>query len=217
MSKLWRHLQWYQQRLGLSAYWRQLVFYCRPPRPVPDGFALPPGFEFRFLRPEELEPLQYPGGWLSLPEARQWLERGDSDMLAAIRDNRICSYLWVERRVARIDFLDLKAPLPAGHVYISKVLVSPAWRRHGLAGAMYQCFVTREPELTAHSACVTDNFPMHALFSKLQWRRRLAICSWRLAGMRWHRMEFVSDGSKTGFLGARRAASLLFSAGESGW
>lgn len=214
MSSLLSAVQWHLAQFGLVAYRRQLVFYRRLPGAPHGAWFRPAGFEFRFVHLEELEPLQYPGGWLTLPEARQWLERGDSDMLAAIRDNRICSYLWVERRVARIEFLDVEAPLPAGHVYISKVLVMPPWRRHGLASAMYQYFASREPALAAHSACVPNNAPMHLLFSKLQWQPRLLISSWRVARLRWHRIEDTYTGQKTGFLSARRAASLLFSEGE---
>ncbi len=188
-------LAYYLHRLGLSCYRRQLVFYCRQagaPQPPPQ---LPDGFEFRFVKPGELESLHYPGGWLKLPAARQWLERGDSDMLASIQGGRICSYLWVERHIARIDYLDLEARLPPGHVYISKVLVLPQWRRHGLARAMYQFILSREPSLTMHSACVKENLPMLRLFAQLQWGPRLILTVWKLAFLRWYRVERTADGS----------------------
>jgi len=200
-----------QWNFGLAAYRRQLVFYRRLSGAPSGGWSPPAGFEFRFVRPEELEALHYPGGWLTLPDARRWLERGDSDMLASIRDGRICSYLWVERRLARIDFLDVEAPLPAGHIYISKVLVTPGWRRHGLAESMYRFVAALEPEAAAHSACVVKNAPMHALFSKLYWERRLKITSWRVAGLRWHTIESSAGGRTGRFLSACKAASLLFS------
>lgn len=214
MSGVLSSLQWHLARLGLSAYRRRLVFYRRRPGARQGELALASGFEFRFVRPEELVPLHYPGGWLTLAEARRWLERGDSDMLAAIHEEHICSYLWVERRIARIDFLDLHAPLPTGHIYVSKVLVTSGWRRHGLAESMYRWLEIREPEATTHSACVVENAPMHALFSKLHWEQRLKITAWKVAGLRWHAIEFEGGRRTDRFLGPRRAASLLFSGNE---
>lgn len=214
MSRFSSDLRWYLRRLGLVAYRRQLVFYHRPAIQEVGDPALPDGFEFRFVAAGDLESLHYPGGWLLLPEARAWLERGDRDMLAAIRDGRICSYLWVERKIALIDYIDLEAPLPPGHVYISKVLVSPQWRRHGLASAMYRFISFREPRLTFHSACVTENLPMHLLFSGLDWKVRLLLNTWRLACLHRFHIECASGVRTQSFLTARSAAALLFPAPE---
>lgn len=211
MSRLSSTLQWYLRRLGIACYRRQLVFYYRPPGPSSGDPALPGDFEFRFVGAGELEALHYPGGWLRLPEARSWLERGDREMLAAVRHGHICSYLWVERGMALIDYLDLDVPLPSGHVYISKVYVPPQWRRHGLASAMYRFFSSREPGVTAHSACVTENLPMHLLFSKLDWRVRLLFEAWKAGRLQRYRLEPVSGGPPRSLLTARDARVLLFS------
>lgn len=210
MNRMWHVCAYYIHRLGLSCYRRQLVFYCRRASPDSAAPALPQDFEFRFIRAAELEALHYPGGWLKLPEARQWIERGDSEMLAAIRDGRICSYLWVERHIAHIDYLDLSAELPPGHVYISKVLVVPEWRRHGLARAMYQFFSFREPGVTAHSACVTENLPMHRLFSQLQWAPRLLMTTWKMSAFQRHLLEPIEEGARRRFCSRRGAAACLF-------
>jgi len=216
MSGLLSTLQWRLERLGLVAWRRRLVFYCLQPLAARGAPALPEGFEFRLIQAAELEPLGYPGGWLTLGEARQWMERGDSDLLAMVRNNRICSYLWVERRIARIDYLDLHVPLQEGHAYISKVLVAKEWRRHGLARAMYEAVAARESGRVVHSACVVRNKPMHRLFAQLGWQRRLVITSWRLPGLRWFDIRPVHRADTARFLSPEQAAEALFAVQEDG-
>lgn len=199
MSRLLRTWAWYLERLGLSTYKRQLVFYYRPPAEAAPPPRIPPGAEIRFVRPGELESIGYPGGWLSLAEAREWLERGDSDCLAVIRGGKIAAYMWAERKTARIDFLRLRIPLPAGHVYYSKVLVTPEHRRHGLARAMYQYLAHVEPRLAAHSACVAENLPMHRLFLGSGWQPSALLDVYKLGPLKVYRLERTTEG------GPRRA------------
>ncbi|GIU76827.1 MAG: hypothetical protein KatS3mg005_0065 [Bryobacteraceae bacterium] len=207
-------LRWRLQKLGLAAYRRSLVFYCLQPPETMTAPALPEGFEFRALQAADLEQLLYPGGWLSLDEARQWLERGDSDLCAIIRGGRICAYLWLERRIARIDYLDLDAPLPESHGYISKVLVTREWRRHGLARVMYEAVAACGSWRVLHSACVPWNEPMHRLFAQLGWRRRLLITSWKLPGLQWFDIRPLQNGDTARFLSPERAAEALFAVRE---
>jgi GNAT superfamily N-acetyltransferase len=194
MSELLRTLAWYVERLGLSTYRRQLVFYFRPPAAQAPAPTILPGAEIRFVRSEELEKLGYPGGWLPLPEARRWLEGGDSDCLAVIIDGKIAAYMWAERRIARIDYLRLRIPLPAGHVYYSKVLVTPEHRRRGLARSMYQFLAHFEPGLAAHSACVVENLPMHRLFLGSGWQPSGQLDIYKLGPLKIYRLERARQG-----------------------
>jgi GNAT superfamily N-acetyltransferase len=211
MRALISTLLWRLEILDLVFRRRQLVFCSRVLEP-PDGqLHAPEGFEFRFVAPHDLEALQYPGGWLTLTEARQWLERGVSQMLAGILDSQICSYLWVERRIARIDFADLHAPLPAGHIYISKVLVTRQWRRHGLAQVMYDYISCHDAGSTAHSACVTEKCPVHLMLTKLQWQPRLVLTFWGLYRLRWYFLKPPTQRSSGRFLRKSSVEKLLFS------
>ena len=196
MSRFLRTSAWYLERLGLSTYIRRLVFYFRAPAAEAPPPEVPPGAEIRFVRSEELEKLGYPGGWLSLPEARQWLERGDSDCLAVIRGGKIAAYMWAERKVARIDYLHLEVPLPAGHVYYSKVLVMPEHRKLGLARAMHQYLAHSEPHLAAHAACVTENLPMHRLFIGSGWQPSGRLDIYKLGPLKIYRVERAREGRR---------------------
>lgn len=207
-------LRWRLQKLGLAAYRRSLVFYCLQPPERRSGPALPEGFEFRALQAADLELLHYPGGWLSLDEARQWLERGDSGLYAFIRGNQICAYIWLELRIAHIDFLDLLAPLPQSHGYFAKLFVKQEWRRHGLARALFEEIAAREHRRVLHAGCVPGNEPIHRLFAQLGWRRRLVITSWKLPGLQWFDIRPLHGGDTVRFLSPERAAEALFAVQE---
>lgn len=200
---------WYLERLYLACYRRQLLFHCRRPDGRADEPGQADGYEIRFIGSSDLDTLLYPGGWLTLAEAQAWIRRGDSDMLAAIRDGRICAYAWEEKKIARIDYLKLEAPLPEGHIYVSKVLVVPEHRRRGLAKAMYQRIRHAYPAATAHSACVTDNFPMQLLFGSMGWTPRLLLWIWQVGPIQWYGIESTSSGLRQP-LGRKQVASLLF-------
>lgn len=187
---------WYLERLRMACYRRQLVFYRRRPGEQASEPEIPEGYEMRFLGPADLDRLRYPGGWLTSAEAQQWLRRGDSDMLAAVRGGCICAYAWVERKIARIDYLKLDSPLPEGHIYVSKVLVAPEHRKRGLARAMYRCIEQAYPASTAHSACVTENLPMHLLFGSLGWTPRLLLWVWQVGPFQWYGMEHTGGGRR---------------------
>jgi hypothetical protein len=132
-------------------------------------------------------------------------------MLAGIRDGQICSYLWVERRIARIDFVDLHSPLPAGHIYISKGLVTRQWRRHGLARAMFDYISRHDAGSTAHGACVPENSPVHLMLTKLQWQPRLVLTFWRLFRLRWYFLDPPPQRSSGRYLSRSSVEKLLFS------
>jgi len=210
MSKFLRTSAWYLERLGLSTYRRRLVFYFRAPAAEAPPPEILPGAEFRFVRPEELEGLGYPGGWLPLPQARQWLERGDSDCLAVIREGKIAAYMWAERKIARIDYLHLEIPLPAGHVYYSKVLVMPEHRRHGLARAMYRHLAHCEPRLAAHSACVADNLPMHRLFLESGWQSSGLLDIYKVGPLKIYRLRRTLPGRPRRMISSRVLPEDLF-------
>ncbi len=210
MSRTIRLAAYYLERLGLSTYRRQLAFYRRNPGPPPEPFSSPAGFDFRFVRPDELEALQYPGGWLTLAEARQWLERGDSDMLAAIREGIICGYLWVERRSARVDYLKLTVPLPAGQVYISKVLVLPRWRRQGLARNLFLWLSSTEADTVKHCACVAENLPMRRLFLQLDWEVRLLLTFWKVTVLHRYSLEILPGGEEFSLMSRKQISARLF-------
>jgi GNAT superfamily N-acetyltransferase len=131
-------------------------------------------------------------------------------MLAAIIGGKIRSYLWVERETARIDYMKIEVPLPKGHVYISKVLVVPEYRRAGLAKAMYQHLALVMGDVTAHSACVAENRPMHLLFTKLGWDVRLQLRMYKAGPLRWYEIEPVSDGRTERCLNESSTRRMLF-------
>jgi GNAT superfamily N-acetyltransferase len=196
ISKISSVALWYLERLHMACYRRQLIFYCRHAGERPNEPGVPEGYDIRFLEPADLDRLHYPGGWLPLAEAQQWLRRGDSDMLAAVRDGCICAYAWVERKIARIDYLKLNSPLPEGHIYVSKVLVVPEHRKRGLARAMYGRIEQAYPAATAHSACIAENLPMHLLFGSLGWTPRLLLWVWQVGPFHWYGMENIGGGSR---------------------
>lgn len=208
-SRLSSAALWYLERMHVACYRRQLVFYCRRPGEPAEEQGAPGGYDLQFIGPGDLERLHYPGGWLTLGEAQEWMRRGDSDLLAAICDGRICAYMWVEKKVARIDYLKLESALPEGHIYLSKVLVVPGHRKRGLARAMYRHVMRTFPDATAHSACVTENLPMQLLFGSLAWQVRLLLWVWQLGPIHWCGIEYPSSGRRL-LLTRSSAAERLF-------
>src|SRR5262245_33834317 len=66
----------------------------------------PEDIEIRLASRAELDALTYPdpGGWLTLAEARMWLERGYGQLIAAVQQKEIVAYCWLETGVVHLDF-----------------------------------------------------------------------------------------------------------------
>jgi hypothetical protein len=75
---------------------------------------------------------------------------------------------------------------------------------------MYDYISRHDAGSTAYSACVTENLPMHLMFTKLQWQPRLLLTFWRLYRFRWYSVDAPPQRFSGRFLSKSTVEKLLF-------
>jgi GNAT superfamily N-acetyltransferase len=140
-AQLRKTAHYYLDRLGLLPYNLRLLWFQHDlagPRVDP-----PEGVTIEVAGIEQLQALEYCGGWFTREEAIERIQIRPCYLVLATRPGRIVGYMWVEHEEADLPYLDLRLPLPPDTAYISRLFIKTEERGQDLAGAILWFILNR--------------------------------------------------------------------------
>ncbi len=159
------------ERAGFPLRCRSLLFHDRPLAAIP-SFTPAPAIALETVSPSRFRSLRWRANPGVREEAADFRGTGTQVAIAAVREDEMLGFCWLEMETADLRFLDVEAAMPAGMAYLSRVWVGPSSRGSGLGRALIERAAAEAATLGYHeivSACVPANERMRHLFAELGW------------------------------------------------